>query len=554
MRLKITLMASLSGVLVLSACAPGGAGSGPAPDAAQVRSAEGAGSGACEPGKEVWRSPGPPTRGGTLVRAVSGFDHLDMTKPGLTALGATPQVYNSLIRFRGCFPSDTAMVPSLARAWEISPDGRAWTFKLRDDVKWQNRPPVNGRSFTSADVGKMIDLQKKEGVLRTYWIDVTNEQPDDHTVVLRTAEPQADLLGKVGAPANVIMPQEIREAYGDFKSVAVGTGAFMVKSFKPGQEVVLEPNPDYYENGDDGKRLPYLDEVRAIFFGDTAAELAALRAGRIDSTTTFGLRKLDADALRQSQPKMRPWEMRAFAPQALWFNLSRKPFDDVRVRRAAALAIDVDDLIAVNRGGAGYNGYVPVSLTEYAWPHDKLRQKFKADPERARRLLAEAGFPSGTPEFELFAQSSGAEEAEVVQRHLEAVGLRSKITVIPGTFTATWQKRDYDLAWSGIGGVLFPGYWAGDLIRTGSPLNYMMFSDPELDKLADAQAREMDPVRRKHLIDQIQDRLYDLMLYYPPINRAFYHFVSCRVRNHIQIQPGYNSPAVLYAWIDTAGC
>ena len=72
--------------------------------------------------------------------------------------------------------------------------------------------------------------------------------------------------------------------------------------------------------------------------------------------------------------------------------------------------------------------------------------------------------------------------------------------------------------------------------------------------LANAQEGEMDPVKRKQIIDQAQDRLYELMPYHPAISRIFYHAVSCRVRNYIQIQPGYNAPSPVYAWIDPTGC
>ncbi len=489
-----------------------------------------------------------------MVRGGDVFEHMDETKPGRTARGAMPQVYNTLVQFRGCFPSDTAMVPGLASSWQISEDGQTWTFKLRDDVKWQNVPPVNGRSFVSADVGWMIDLQKREGVLQSFWRDVAHSEPDAHTVALKLAQADADFLEKMGNPSNWMMPREIKEQYGDFKTVAAGTGAFIVAEFKAAQgQLVLRPNPDYFDMGADGKRLPYVDEVRGIGFSDYTAQFAALRAGQIDSTSTFGLRKLDADAMRQSQPKMRFWEMLAFAPQALWFNLSRKPFDDVRVRKAVALAIPPEDLIDVNRGGAAYAGFVPASLVDWAWSQDKLKEKFKADPDRAKRLLADLAV-SNTNELDLKTCTAGAEEAEVVQRNLQAVGLRSKLTVEAGACGPVQEKRDYDLAWTGVSGILFPGYWAGDFVRTGSSQNTMLFSDPQLDSLAAAQQREFEPRTRRQIIDQIQDRLYDLMPYYPPIGRIFYHAVSCRTHNYMQIQPGYNTPAAVYAWLDPEGC
>ena len=82
----------------------------------------------------------------------------------------------------------------------------------------------------------------------------------------------------------------------------------------------------------------------------------------------------------------------------------------------------------------------------------------------------------------------------------------------------------------------------------------MQFSDAQIDVLADAQQREFEPVKRRQIIDQVQERLHDLMPYYTPIGRIFYHALSCRTRNYVQIQPGYNTPGPLYAWLDTTGC
>lgn len=508
----------------------------------------------CEVGKEIWRSPGPPKRGGTIIRAADASDHLDIPKGGRSGLGSMPQVYQGILQLRGCFASDTAVAPGLAQSWEVSADGRTWTLKLQPGAKWHNRPPLNGRPFTASDAVWMIEHQKREGGLAAYWDGVTPEARDASTLVLRTPEPDADLLPKMAFPQNVMMPKEIKEQNGDFRTLAVGTGAWMVKEFKPNQEMVLEPNPDYWEMGEDGKRLPYLDEVRGPMFSDYAAELAAMRAGRIDTNTLSGLRKLDADQMKQTFPKYRAWELVQFPYQALWINLSRKPFDDVRVRKAAQLALDREDTIAANRGAVAHSGFVPPFLVDYAWPEEKVREKFKADPAAAKKLLAEAGFASGTPEFEMHTSTVFAEDAELVQKQLDAVGIRSKITAIPGTFTPIHTRRDWDMAWGAPGGVLFVGGWIGDLVRTGSSRNAMQFSDPQIDRLADAQARELDPAKRKVIVDQIQDLLYEKMPWVPGMPKVFFHFISCRVKNYMMIQPAYNGQSILYGWIDQAGC
>ena len=551
MKVRDLFLPLLATTVLLTACAQAGPGVGPAQEPEAAKPATGI---SCEPGKEVWRSPGPPKRGGTMVRAADASDHLDVPKGGRQALGSMPQVYQGLFNLRGCFGTDTNPAPDLAESWQVSSDGRTWTLKMRSGAKWHNKPPVNGRPFTSQDAAWMIEHQKREGMSAAYWQGVTAETPDAFTLVLRTAEPDADLLSKMAYPQNVMMPKEIKEQFGDFRTVAAGTGAWMLKEFRPNQETVLEPNPDYWEMGEDGKRLPYLAEVRGPMFTDYAAELGAMRAGRIDTNTLSGLRKLDADDMKKAFPKYHAWELVQFPYQALWVNLSRKPFDDARVRKAAQLALDREDTVIANRGAVAHSGFIQPFLVDYAWPEEKVKEKFKADPARAKRLLAEAGFPNGTPEFEMHTSTVFAEDAELVQRQLENVGIKTKITAIPGTFTPIWTRLDWDMAWGAPGATLWVGGWAGDIVRTGSSRNAMKFSDPRVDRLADAQAQELDPVKRKELIDQQQDLLYEIMPWVPGMPKVFFHFVGCRVKNCMQIQPAYNGRSIVQGWIDETGC
>lgn len=231
----------------------------------------------CEPGKEHWRTAGTPIRGGAFVYVGGntglGTEHLDTTAPGggHNAL----QVYEHLVDTRACYYEDTVMVPNLAKSWQVSADGLTWTLKLDERVKWQNLPPVNGRALTSADVGWMIDHQKKEGQLKSTWAPITHEEPDAQTIILKLKDPDPDFLGNVlGERLNVMMPREIKEQYNDFKTVAVGTGPYIMKQFIPNQIRLEERNPNYREMGVDGKPLPYIDRIEFPVLADLAAEIA----------------------------------------------------------------------------------------------------------------------------------------------------------------------------------------------------------------------------------------------------------------------------------------
>ncbi len=509
----------------------------------------------CESGKEHWRTQGPPRRGGALARAFSEWAHFDPTKPGNSAVpGSAPQVYNTLVQLRGCFFEDTVMRPSLARSWEVAPDGLSWTLQLRDDVRWHNKSPVNGRAFTAADVAFTIAHQKSDGLLRSYWEHATYEEAGPHTVVLRLKEPDADLLTKMGFHTNVILPKEVKEQYGDFRTVPIGTGAFMVKEARQGVEITLQRNPSYFELGADGRQLPYVDEVRTTAFNDYPAELAAARAGLVDFTSVFGLQKLDADALRQSGSRARVVEQLQFTHAAVWFNLKRKPWDDPRARKAVALAVHRVDLIAVNRGGAAPSGFIPAFLKDYAWSDAKLAQRFAPDPERGKQLLAEAGYGPNSAKFVLKTSSQYAQDAEVVQRHLENLGVHTSVEVEGRAFSTVLQKYDFDLAWGVVGGVYLLGYWAGDFLETGNSRNDLRLSDSRVDQFAAAQRREMDPAKRKQIVDQLQDYLYETMPYVPTISRIYYHVISCRAKNVRVVNPLYGHATVVEAWADPADC
>ncbi len=530
-------------------------GAAQAGSAQEVKQAGTASETQCEPGKEPWRAQGPPKRGGTFTLATLDIQNLDAT-------GANIQVRNSLLTTRSCYPADTAIAPSLAKSWDVSPDGLTWTLKLRDDVKWQNLPPVNGRQFTSADVGWMIDYQKKGGIasgqnLKAYWENVTHSEPDPYTVVLKLSEADADFGSKLASGVNLMEPREVGEEYGNFRTVSVGTGAFQVKDFKAQDVLLLVPNPNYWEQGIDGRPLPYVDELRVLRFEDYTAELAALRSGQIDSTDTFGLRKLDSDAIMANNTgKFKQWLLLQPTQATLWFDATKKPWSDARVRKAALLAIDRDGLVASDQGGVALSGYIPAYFTDYAWPEEKLKEKFKQDIPQAKKLLADAGY-TNPPGLEILTVQDFAQEAEVVQNNLKAAGIDATLQVSSDrSWTTTLVKQQFDLGWGAVGGSITDnvGFWAGDLIRSGSSLNYTRFSDPKLDSLAAAQAKEMDPVKRKAAVDAVQDYLFEVVPNVPSVSRIYYNFLSCRTKNFKLQHLGRNPGGPLHAWLDPAGC
>jgi peptide/nickel transport system substrate-binding protein len=509
----------------------------------------------CDAGKEHWRSSGTPKRGGAF-RFPENSSNLDITAPGAGGRNLSPQIYQFLVKPRACYYEDTAMEPDLAKSWQVSSDGLNWTIKLRDDARWHNKSPVNGRPFTSADVAWTIDYQKQGAGLRSYWEFVDHQEPDAATVVLKMREPDADFLGKLGYDSNVIVPREVKEQLGDFKTAAIGTGAFMLKEYRAADRVIMERNPDYPEKGVDGKALPYLDEIQVLQIADYTAQLAAFRAGQLEmNASSGGFMKSDMDELRKANPKLTYYRDIVGANWGLWFNLERKPFDDPRVRRALSIAMDREEIVARNEGSAVYCGFVPCGILDYAWPADKAREKFRHAPEETKRLMVEAG--QAGKRFSLrVSPGLNQLDAEVVQQELRAAGVETEMIVEAAVapIGVVLARGDSDLVYGGPTTSFLLDYWLGSVVRTGGAQNFLKFSDQRVDALSAAQAKELDPAKRKLVADQLQDVLYDLMPYAPTINRIYHRVYACAVKNMRPTHQSRNLEGLDRAWLDSAGC
>ena len=510
----------------------------------------------CTIGSEQWRESADPIRGGTMVKAGGEFAHMDPSAPGRSGGIQASQVYNGLFEYRGCYYSDTAVVPKLVESWTVSADGRTWTLKLRNDVKWQNVSPTNGRAFTSADVAFTIDHQKDGGLLRALWADVEHSEPDAQTIVLTLPQPDADFLASLGHRTNVVVPKEVKDETGDFKTRGVGTGAYILKSFKLGQEIITVANPDYWVNGKDGQPLPYIPEVRTINFPDRAAEEAAFRTGQLDHSRFNGFTYKDAITVEKEMPKAGRYPQLVFSFQALWFNINKAPFDNAKVRRALGMAVNPDDILG-SLGGpdAGvWAGFVPPFLTDYASTEAQVKENLAPDIEGAKALLKEAGFGPGELKPLLRTAGSYRQEAEVIQQNLKAIGVDANIEVEGLSFTPILQKQDFDIAWGATGGFLYANYWLADFLKTDASTNRIKLSDATVDGLIDAHSQELDVAKRAAIIAQLKTRLLDIMPYRPTVSNFYHHMVSCRLHNFRRTNPSYNMPMVVEAWLDDSTC
>ncbi len=346
---------------------------------------------------------------GTLVYG-SGGQPVNLEPGNITdgnSLIVQQQIYNRLLEFK---PGTTELAPALATEWSASPDGKTWTFKLRSGVKFHDGTPFDAAAVVF-NVGRWWDPNHPNGYRnagKSYEIwqqifggfkgtpnglieSVTAVDPMTVRFVLRrpfAAFPNAIATGYFGM-ASPTAVQKAGAAYGTASAIAVGTGPFQFKEWRTGDRVVLTKNPNYWQPD-----LPQSEQLVIRFVTDPAARLAQLRAGQIDFTVDLAP---DQKQELANDPNVQAIARPSFNVGYLALNPSYKPLADRRVRQAIAQAINRPAIVQAFWGDLAKHDahFLPESL---AWANNSQLQPYPFDPQKAKQLLAEAGYPNG---FEL---------------------------------------------------------------------------------------------------------------------------------------------------------
>ncbi|HEY0522312.1 MAG TPA: ABC transporter substrate-binding protein [Stellaceae bacterium] len=341
-------------------------------------------------------------------------------------------LYEGLVRL----DRDGHVQPLLAKSWTISPDGLVYTFKLQQGVTFHD-----GEPFSSATVKFAFDRARAP--------DSTNAQkqifepidsietPDPETAIVRLKHPFGNFLYFLTwGDAVMVSPK----AVADNKTNPVGTGPFKFKQWVRGDRVELVRNPDYWQ-----KDKVKLDSVTFRFIGDPQAQTAALRAGDIDAVPFFSAPELFGEF--QKDPRFKAVVGATESKVVAGMNNARKPFDDIRVRRALMQAVDRKALIE-----AAYSGYGTPIGSHYS-PNDPgyvdTSGVLPYDPAKAKAELAAAGYGNGLS-FTIKApqMAYASRSAELLAAMFADVGVDLKI--VPTEFPAKWvdevmKNTDYDM-------------------------------------------------------------------------------------------------------------
>jgi len=503
---------------------------------------------------------GDPVRGGHLIiSGPSDIGNLDpITSSSFNTQYRIGRVYQKLLTFETGPEfgyTQNSLKPELATDWEISDDNLTYTFTLREGVKWHDVAPVSGREFTSADVKATFDAILAEGHQAALLERVESvETPDDYTVVLNLSAPFAPLLNNMANHFMWILPAEAFEEGYDRNATFIGTGPFMLTEREVDVVTKYERHPGYWEMGVDGEALPYLDSMDFIVMNDTQQVIAAFKAGEIDLVTN-GFPKELRTQLMADFPEAQYGEWIDAGMGQVGVNMNREPFNDLRVRQAISLAIDREGMGAAIRGGGTIPSNVAPAQADFALPEQERVELLPYDPERAKELLAEAGYPDGFDATLIATDRYGAlytQQTEWLVEDLKAIGINVTLDMLDYStyFGSRWPDVEYDLQFGPQTPFLEPDEWLRGQLQTGASRNWYNISDPTLDTMLDEQLGLTDAGERAAAIQEIQRYVLEEVMNPIPVWTYLTQWTSAPDFQGYYRHNAYGFTGIEYAWLE----
>ncbi|ADB53497.1 ABC transporter substrate-binding protein [Conexibacter woesei] len=478
---------------------------------------------------------GRPVRGGILRvnqdDAPAGISPLYLlTDPRNDTIQVVMQVFDQLTELR---PGSIDPQPGLAESWEVSPDGKTYTFRLRD-AKFSDGAPV-----TSGDVRYSLDRVRARG---SFYVDLyasiaTIETPDPSTVVLRLKQPTPAMLSYLSfAGASVVPERLVRADERGFNRRPIGSGPFVVRSWKPDQAIELTRNDSYWQRG-----LPYLDGAVLTSVPDDNTRVLNVQSGEAQVADFVPFAQIDAiDKAGKARVLIGP----GADTTAIWVNNSRRPYDEREVRQALMYATPVESIIDVVFHGKSPQANTIIPKLEY-WT-DQARA-YPYDLERARELLTRSSVPDGfTATIQINADDQAASQiVQILEQAWARIGVRLvRDQADAATVAEKFYGGRYEL------NLVRPGAFTSD-VPVDDQFAELQFNSPATGNLftfsRPAQARdyarravvETDQQKRRELFAQMHvasmEELPTLPLVYTP-NRAA---VANEVRDFNYMLTGY---------------
>jgi peptide/nickel transport system substrate-binding protein len=503
-----------------------------------------------------------PKRGGILdINNYADPARLDPhTESSLSSLLAVAGVYSQLVMVDPEKPTD--IVPDLAERYEVSRDGKTYTFHLRRGVKWHDTTP-----FSAADVKATIDRlldpnfrgPRCSAMLKPM-VD-RFEVVDDATVRFVLKDSFPTFLNSIGSGWCLIAAKHILERDGDLVQAKsqIGTGPFKFKRYVRDSVIEWERNPNYYDS-----RYPYLDGVRIFILKDAARRSFAAKSGQLHFQVYPPLSEREMQDMRRQRGDA--LEFVKWPEGSVWtvhFNTTKPPFDNRDMRRAVFLVLNRQELIRKAYDNLGLPcvildpqiyGDFALSLSEVgATPG--CRQPKEADIEEARRLVARH-YPNGLDiEVSGRAAANNLDDTQLVASELNRIGIRTTVKALEGASAfKAYAEGNFTLIGAQINtpSLNEPSSLFDLLYHSTGSRNYGQFKDAKVDRLIEQARREPDVAKRRSIYQELQRYI----LTEEPgggviVGAPYGYFLrDRRVRNLVLAPNLYSNNSFMKVWLD----
>jgi peptide/nickel transport system substrate-binding protein len=421
--------------------------------------------------------------------------------PNLSSAYVDRQVMASLYDKLVDIDENGEIVPMLAKSYNVSDDGKVYTFHLRDGIKFHD-----GTEFNAEAVKYNLDRYQEEDSVRSTEVEPIEsvEVVDEYTVRVTLSEPFAPFLAVLTDRAGIMAsPKAIEANNGRISKDPVGTGPFMFVERVRGDHITVEKNPEYWKEG-----LPKIDKIEYRGIEDENVQYQNLQSGELDLIDSIPF--VEFKELQQSGDYRVSIES-GLGYQGFFLNVTQPPFDNKQLRQAVYRLVDREAIVnAVLRDVGGEAGNSPFS--EQSWAYSEESDAYpERSVEEAKALLEEAGEPDGFS-FTLKIDPSPTNQqiGQVIQNNLKPAGIDVKLEQEEfGTLLDDSTNGNFQALFLGWSGRIDPDLNIYDFTVTNGDFNDSGYSNPEVDKLLNEARTTSDRDTRKELYGQVMEILHE---------------------------------------------
>ena len=458
-----------------------------------------------------------PTTGAAPARGTKIVVGIDTDPPSLDAHSNTAlssdqlfaHLYDRLVNF----DMQGRIVPELATEWAVSNNGLTWTFRLRRNHKFHDGTPVNAAAI-KANFDRLFDPRNPFSRRTLFEMIKRIDVIDEYTIAFTTDKPFGAMLNQLAnASASIVSPTAAsKQDVNTFGRFPVGSGPFFFRDWVRGTRIVVQKNPAHWLAAQTN-----ITEIEFRPIPDEATRAVGLETGELDFVTMVSPH--EARRLARN-PNLVAYNLPRSRIQGLYPNLTKRPWSDVRVRQAMAHAIDKKAI--VDTFLAGFARVADSPLPPGVFPYKPQSVRFDYDPERAKRLLAEAGYPNGftsTMWVPVGTYAAAQQISEALSEMLKRVGITLKLEVME---SGQWlvllrskgpRESTLDMTYYGWGTQTGDADYALRLVFHSDNFapaccNRNFYSNPELDALIDRGLGSINAQERRAAYEKAQEILW----------------------------------------------